>query len=405
MANHIIPKIILAFCLGSSVCFSQSPQTRKNIICLVDFSQSVSTQMTEAYIDVIKNNVIASLWQFDEITILPIDEGAKKTPTKIIEEDISKITFSKHTDGFTHAHDSTARRLRAYTRNLATRTEFRIREEKSKRKILGSSTDILSAIEQARQVFEFSADLENGWQRIKRFLSGKSKTQSVNILLIFSDMIQESDAIDFNKPKDRPEGCPPQELNAIIQELKIRHKLPTLNGCEVIVFGRTGLNNIQVDNNEAFWITYFQKAEANLNAYGYDTRKNISTLLSQSLPAELNKSQPPLQDLKVSDKAVIPIEFTELKKTFSGSMTSSGRSQFVVLKITEFTQANGRVFFTYTMNSGGFRNDGSGEYLLEENALLITPQIKCFVTRNEKGKILIHTSESSSNIKLILVEK
>jgi len=405
MRSVSVFSIVIAIVLASNISLSQSTQVRKNIICLVDFSESIRPEMSETFIRVIRENVIAHLSQYDQLTILPIDEAAKKIPTKIVEEDISRIAFSKHTDGFTHASDSISKRLSSYLQQFSIEAEYRIREEKSRRMTLSSLTDILSAIQQARQIIENPDQTESTWQQVKRFFSGKHRLQPENILIVFSDMIQESNQINFNLPKNKPIGCSPEQISVVIDDLRSHQLLPDLQRCHVIVFGRTGYANAQIDNNEKFWMEYFQATNASLDSYGFDTRKDISSLLARLGPSA--QSQPGKPYGGTSQMAVTPtlVSYSELKKTYSGTFTVGGRSQFAVLKILDFFPSGSGYSFRYRLNSGGFRKDDTGEFLKQENLLQITPQLRCSITRNKRGKIVLQTTTDSESISLYVVEK
>jgi len=102
------------------------------------------------------------------------------------------------------------------------------------------------------------------------------RVEPTNIIVIFADMIQESNQCSFA----RPEGCSAKEASRIIKDLRARNLIPDLRDCKVFVNGRTGKSNLQVENIRNFWIQYFKESQAELSAYEYDAGKQITSFLS-----------------------------------------------------------------------------------------------------------------------------
>lgn len=249
---------------------------RKNCICLIDYSGSLSDKTLYRYINIISENILGNLREKDRLIVLPIDEGAKIEPVKLVYEDFAQKTFSFHTDGYAHAKDSLSKRLNNYIKKLQPEIARKLRIEKINRSKYTYLSDIFSAIEQAVLLLERN-EPDTFWDQVRRFISGKKRIVSTNIIFIFSDMIQESGETSFAGP----EGCSIDEARFIIDKLNNFNRVPNLEGCLVFVNGRTGNNNQQIDNIKEFWVRYFKESKATLAAYDYDVGHEISAFLKR----------------------------------------------------------------------------------------------------------------------------
>jgi len=255
---------------------STGTQERLNCICLIDYSGSLTEQTLNRYIDIITENILENLREKDRLVVLPIDEGAKIEPVKLVFEDLSEKKFSYHTDGYTHARDSLLYRLNKYVKSIQPEIKKKLKQEKINRQKYTYYTDIFSALEQVVALLEHN-EPDTFWDRLERFVTGKKKLISKNAIFIFSDMIQESKEISFANPT----GCTPDEAQFIIDKLNNFNKIPNLEGCVIFVNGRTGISNEQVDNIQNFWIRYFKEAKAELKAYDYDVGHEITAFLKK----------------------------------------------------------------------------------------------------------------------------
>ena len=118
---------------------------------------------------------------------------------------------------------------------------------------------------------------DNFWKGFERFITGKKMVVSTNIIILFSDMIQETPETNFAGP----EGCTPDEARFTIDKLRAFNRIPNLHECKVFVNGRTGKSNQQVDNIKNFWSQYFKEAGSDLVAYDYDAGHEIDSYLTQ----------------------------------------------------------------------------------------------------------------------------
>ncbi len=252
-------------------------QQRLNCICLIDYSGSLSEQTLNRYVDIIGTEVFRQLGEKDRLVVLPIDEGAKMEAVKLVYEDLAGKQFSFQTDGYAHARDSVIMRLRNYSSKTGPEIAAQLLREKTVREKYTYNTDIFAALDQAATLMERPEASDSFWSGVDRFIRGKKKIVSTNLIILFSDMIQESKGVTFAGP----EGCTPDQARSVMDSLRTTNHIPDLRGCTVFVNGRTGKTNAQVDNIQNFWTQYFKSAGANLASYEYDAGPMINSYLSQ----------------------------------------------------------------------------------------------------------------------------
>ncbi len=250
---------------------------RLNCICLIDYSGSLSEQTLQRYVDIISTEVFRQLGEKDRLVVLPIDEGAKMEAVKLVYEDLAGKQFSFQTDGYAHARDSVIMRLRNYSSQTGPTIAAQLMREKAQREKYTYYTDIFAALDQAATLVERNEATDSFWSGVDRFIRGKKKIVSTNLIILFSDMIQESKGVTFAGP----EGCTPEQARSVLDSLRATNHIPDLRGCTVFVNGRTGKTNVQVDNIQSFWSQYFKAAGANLASYEYDAGPMINSYLAQ----------------------------------------------------------------------------------------------------------------------------
>jgi hypothetical protein len=249
---------------------------RLNCICLIDYSGSLSEETVHQYVRTISSDVLGRMREKDRLVVLPIDEGAKTKAVKLVLDDFSEKQFSFHTDGYTHASDSLRLRLRQYAQAERPVVAATLLREKGVRQQFTYFTDIFAALQQAAELLERN-EPETFWESVGRFVSGKKKVVSTNVIILFSDMMQESVETSFAGP----EGCTAEQADSLLQKLRTSGGIPDLRGCRVFVNGRTGKTNLQVDNIKNFWSSYFRESGVDLVAYDYDAGPQIIAFLDQ----------------------------------------------------------------------------------------------------------------------------
>jgi hypothetical protein len=249
---------------------------RLNCICLIDYSGSLSPETLHQYVTTISSDILGRMREKDRLVVLPIDEGAKTKAVKLVVDDFAEQKFSYATDGYAHARDSVNLRLRQYARSEGPSVAVKLFREKELRQQFTYYTDIFAALEQASALMERN-EPETFWDGVSRFITGKKKVAPTNVIILFSDMMQESSETSFAGP----EGCTPEQARELIQRLRMMNRIPDLRGCRVFVNGRTGTTNLMVDNIKGFWSEYFKEAGVELGAYDYDASPEIAAYLEQ----------------------------------------------------------------------------------------------------------------------------
>ncbi|HUI28722.1 MAG TPA: hypothetical protein VLX91_00795 [Candidatus Acidoferrales bacterium] len=249
---------------------------RMNCICLIDYSGSLSEQTLHRYIEIISSDILKRLREKDRLVVLPIDEGAKTVAVKLVYEDLAEKKFSFSTDGYAHAKDSLDMRLRQFADQTGKEVASELLRQKTIREKYTYYSDIFSAIEQAAVLQEHN-EAETFWGGVERFITGKKKIVSTNVIILFSDMIQESSETSFAGDQ----GCTDAQADSVIGKLRAENRIPDLHGCVIYVNGRTGKSNVQVDNIKNFWTRYFKEAGGELVAYDYDAGAQITSYLAQ----------------------------------------------------------------------------------------------------------------------------
>ncbi len=279
--KHISLCIVLAGALLLGGCDTGTRQ-RLNCICLIDYSGSLPEQTLHRYVEIISSNVLGHLGENDRLVVLPIDEGAKTKAVKLVYDDLAEQTFLYHTDGYAHAKDSLVLRLHRYAAKTGPDIASQLLREKVLRQQFTYYSDIFAALEQAAGLMERN-EPESFWAGLRRFVTGTKRTVSTNVILIFSDMIQESSETSFAGP----EGCRPGQEQTVLDNLRAWHRIPDLNGVLVFVNGRTGTSNEQVENIKKFWVEYFRETGARLEAYDYDAGPQITGFLAQRTASDI----------------------------------------------------------------------------------------------------------------------
>jgi hypothetical protein len=249
---------------------------RLNCVCLIDYSGSLSQETLQQYVQIISSNVLNRMKDKDRLVVLPIDEGAKTKAVKLVYTDFAEKQFSYPTDGYAHAKDSLVLRLRTYDEREGPIIALRLLREKEARQQYTYFTDIFSALEQAAGLLE-REEPDTFWGSMQRFVTGRKKMVPTNMIVLFSDMMQESAESSFAEP----DGCTDEQAQGLLHQLRASGRIPDLRGCRVFVNGRTGKTNEQVDNIKKFWTEYFRESGAVLEAYDYDAGAQIVSYLDQ----------------------------------------------------------------------------------------------------------------------------
>jgi len=115
-------------------------------------------------------------------------------------------------------------------------------------------------------------DLMNAFQLADKVFNGEScRSAKGKILIVFSDMIEQSSRYDFTGIQ-----LTPQKIQQIIESERKGGRLPNLKGVKVWVAGATaamqgGLSSAKIYEVQNFWLAYFRACGADLTKERYGT--------------------------------------------------------------------------------------------------------------------------------------
>lgn len=277
--------IILAIPLLSSECKKTFQTEIKNIICLVDFSNSLTEKQMLSYAEGIKT-ILYAMGPEDRLIVYPIDGGSVTDRVAIVYEDFRSatntlgVTFKnlnlpdsisppfkkKGEDAFTAASRK-QKRLDGYVKVITPLIVKRLDSLKEVRRPYGRETDIFSAI--------YSVKDDMVKQKEKSMLPGEV---NVNYLVIFSDLVQESELANFNSKK----GVQRNEFQPLFNSLRDKNLLCDLHQAKVVVYDsystvqQTSMVKINIRN---FWEAYF--ADPTVNVYLHQMKYFNTTTMDE----------------------------------------------------------------------------------------------------------------------------
>jgi hypothetical protein len=227
----------------------------------MDFSASVPADSFETYCRVLNDEVLRHLGRFDRLVVRPIDYSSEQRSEVLFEVDLSQQDFSNKRDGYAHKQEKEKERLEQFLAEEAKKLIPGIMRVKEERKPLAKYTDIIGGLNAAQP------DLSD-------------KAYVKNLIIIFSDMIQESRDVNLT---ELHLGNIRWESD-ILKQIDDKKRIPNLKGAVIFVFGAGETPEISGDYYRAvrgFWSKFFQKASANFNEadYGYRNQDRLHTLL------------------------------------------------------------------------------------------------------------------------------
>lgn len=252
------------------------PIQRKNIVCMIDYSGTISHQTLNIYAQAIAKDIFLNLSRFDKMVLIPIDEGSKIKADKLLFFDLKDSSFDKNLRGFSHREQGIEKRLNDYKGRCVDSVYHEVIRCKEDRLKFTKYTDIVSALEQVSSLLETSK-VPSLLSNVLNSCLGNDQFVSQNFIILFSDMIQESPALNFTHYV-----FDDKTISKTISRLKADNHLPDFSSCKVFVCGRTAPNNNMIDGISKFWTTYFKEAHAELVTYDYDSRRSISTALKNN---------------------------------------------------------------------------------------------------------------------------
>lgn len=256
---------------------------RHNYVLLIDNSKTISNETFEKYLNIIEE-IIPKLGKLDCITIQFIDECTLTKAERVFNFDLSAKNFSCKSDGMNNEKDSVLARVKRF---LMDSIQVNIRDiiltKRLERKDCGNYTDIINALNEATSLLNKSKSYTSSFDEIKNEALGNENFEYENVLVIFSDMVNENrdKTMDFTQLGKFNE----KKIADKIDELHKLNKVPDFSNCSIFVYGATStpeagaFANKQIENCKLFWQTYFKDCGAELVAYSFDSQKEISEFM------------------------------------------------------------------------------------------------------------------------------
>jgi hypothetical protein len=261
---------------------------RHNYDIELDGSESIGPAAFEKYVDIIVNDVLVNLSRNDCISIKFVDECSLTKSERVFSLDFAKKKFSNQRDGLNFAKDSAKARMKRFiTDTVSIALRNILYSKRSERKTCAGYTNIIDALNQSASLLNNNKNFSSNLEQLANDAAGNDNYEYENIILLFSDMINENRERTMNFTEF---GTYTQkQVLKKLEDIKKEEKIPRLNKAKVIVYGATSTNgnsgyvNIQIENVKLFWQRFFKDSGAELIAYGYDTEKEIIDYMSEQI--------------------------------------------------------------------------------------------------------------------------
>ena len=260
---------------------------RFNYILLLDNSKSISEQLMKHYLDIIVNTVIPNMGRYDRLTLQFIDECAMTKAERVYSVDLDKLDFSDAKAGLNHKEESIKAKLHRYlTDSVKTIIATEIYKKREQRQDCGNYTDIINTLNEAATLITHEKNFASQYDMAQNSAKGIENYKYENIILIFSDMVQENrdQAMDFTQMG----RMNMEQVYQKIEDIRNLNKIPDLSGCKLFIYGTTSSGKVgpfankQIENVRLFWETYFKDSNAELQAYSFDCKKEITEFMTAS---------------------------------------------------------------------------------------------------------------------------
>jgi len=248
---------------GLASCTADSGGT--SLVALVDLSGSLPSSTVEFYADALAQDAWGHMSAQDQLTVLPIDGGAEQRSEVLFAADLAAQDFTRPDDGVARAEERQQARRQEYLNLEATRLRSALLTAASVRTTLRGGTDILGALHAAAARFP-------------------NDTTGRRVLVIFSDMIQESPELDIHSLARSGEAG----AKVLVEQVSAAGRVPPLAGIQVLIVGAGETGTPQGDDAayfravRSFWKQLFDRAGASFDAkrhYGYRTQDLILELI------------------------------------------------------------------------------------------------------------------------------
>ena len=234
---------MLAALAGTLACKPTPPPARAAVVVLVDLSGSVRRpEMIELY-ERSFDAVAQQLAPGDVLLVAPVTAASEMTLDLPIREELAAPNPPNDNPAVVkRIREQAADKLKARLPDIEKR--FRAWLEQPDRKIL--NTDLFGAFSYAQQLFASYPE------------------QPAKVLVVLSDMVQDSPAHNFARQR-----LTPRRSKAPLTTLRNAGQLPRLDGAQVHVAGASAGNSARFHSIRNLWLAYFKAAGATLRPEDY----------------------------------------------------------------------------------------------------------------------------------------
>jgi hypothetical protein len=211
---------------------AQETDKSKTIFVLIDFSESVKD--ARGHYQEALNKALAALRIGDRIIVWKITEKSEMEPKPLLDEDFPHPPPSPNEFYRKQALVKAQKQMTETREKIKDKMEALLKSTVS----LSPRTSILSSLQVAERVF-------------------KQDKARKPVLLILSDMIEDSSDYDFSKEK-----LSDNRIKQIIEVERSKKGLPDLNGVKAYVAGARAPTRDQFSNIRNFWLRYFKECAA-----------------------------------------------------------------------------------------------------------------------------------------------
>lgn len=246
---------LLCSCNGCHHWGTKPPKpTGKNIVCVADFSDSKNAaERLQFYMNVITDNIIPSLGQYDKITVIPIDKTSITNSSDILLKDLSKKEFVPENASPVEEDELTQANLKKYIDTLQSEFVKNFKAAITSRNKDNHGTDIFGALSVVQTKFK---DTKN------------------NYLIMLSDMMNWSNALKM-EPSDADFNS--STLDHYLNKTP-NYEMPSTKAL-VLTAEQVEVSPEHFRLVQLFWTKYFVKNQINLYDYNSASLARLNEMM------------------------------------------------------------------------------------------------------------------------------
>lgn len=229
-------------------------QKGKNIICVVDFSDSQNAnERLRFFGNVIKDNIIPKLGRHDKITVIPIDKASLTNSTDILLKDFSTVEFRPQSASPMEEEQLIEKNLDAYRSTVSKEFESSFNKSIASRSKTSHATDIFGALE---------------------VVKGKIIPTDDNYIIFLSDMMNYSGVLNIEPSNTQFNSA---SVDAVLQKVP-SFSMPGATAL-VITGEQVEVTPAHYSLVQSFWTKYFSKNNINLYDYNSASVSKLNALM------------------------------------------------------------------------------------------------------------------------------